>query len=121
MQESDLIYFEKVLKERKSQIEKNISDVAKEINLLNSSEATDEIDHASISVDRNIEQAITSQQSKELISINYAINKIKNGNYGICEMCEEDINLERLKVKPHAKYCIVCREMMEKDSKTKRM
>lgn len=121
MREIDLVYFKKILNERKTQIKKNISDAAKEMESLNDSEANDEIDHATISTDRSIEQAITSQQSHELKNIEYALNKIKNGTYGICEMCEEDINIQRLKVKPHAKYCIVCRELIEKDSKNKRI
>ncbi len=121
MNESDLAYFRNILNERKSQIKKNISDSTKEMESLNVSEASDEVDQASISIDRNIEQVITSQQSRELSEIEYAINKISNGTYGVCEMCEEEIRVPRLKVKPHAKYCIVCRELIEKDSNNKRI
>jgi len=64
-----------------------------------------------------IEQAISSQQSRELAEIDFSLSKIENGGYGICEMCEEDISFQRLKVKPHAKYCIVCREIIEKSAK----
>ena len=31
-------------------------------------------------------------------------------------MCEEPINPERLKIKPFAKYCIDCREIIEKEN-----
>lgn len=117
MHKSDLEFFNEMLLGRKSQIKKNIEDAWREIQGLNESEANDEIDHASISVDRNIEQAITAQQSKELTEIEFALNKIKNGSYGVCEMCEEEVGMQRLKVKPHAKYCIVCREIVEKSSK----
>ena len=117
MHGNDLKFFQEKLEERRKQIKKNIEDVYAEMEGLNNSEANDEVDHASISTDRMIEQAITSQQAKELNEIEVAMSKITNGSYGICEMCEEDIGVQRLKVKPHAKYCIVCREIVEKSSK----
>ncbi|RUM74071.1 MAG: molecular chaperone DnaK suppressor DksA, partial [Sulfurovum sp.] len=41
--------------------------------------------------------------------------KIKNGIYGICEMCEEPIGKARLEVKNFARFCIACREISEKE------
>lgn len=117
MRESDLNFFNDMLQQRKRQITKNIEDAYLEMEGLNDSEANDEIDHASISTDRMIDQAVTAQQAKELGEIEFAMSKIKSGAYGVCEMCEEDISFQRLKVKPHAKYCIVCREIIEKSSK----
>lgn len=114
MHESDVKYFKDLLEERKAQIKKNIEDASIEMQSLTQSEVNDEIDHAAISIDKTIEHAISSQQAKELLEIDYALKKIEDGTYGICEMCEEDIQLPRLKVKPQAKYCIVCRELIEK-------
>jgi DnaK suppressor protein len=51
----------------------------------------------------------------ELMEIEIALAKIKSGEYGICEMCEEEIGFQRLKVKAHAKYCIDCRGIAEKN------
>ena len=75
---------------------------------------TDEGDYALLTNDSSIEQAIIEQLVKELEEIEIALKKIKKGNYGICEMCEDEIGIERLKIKPHAKYCITCREIIEK-------
>ncbi len=116
MKESDLKYFKELLIERKNQLLKNIENNKKEINELKELEVKDEADHASINADSIVEEAIASQQAKELKDIDYALFKIDSGAYGICEMCEEPIGNERLKVKPQAKYCIVCREIAEKSS-----
>ncbi len=116
MKESDLVYFKELLNERKVQILKNIENNKKEINELKEQEVKDEADHASINADSIVEEAITSQQVKELKDIDYALEKINKGTYGMCEMCEEPIGYQRLKVKPQAKYCIVCREIVEKSS-----
>lgn len=117
MRESEIKYFEEILKSRKLQIQKNITDAQNEMDGLRDVEVKDEADAASVNTDRLIEQAISSQQAKELGEINYSLSKIENGSYGICEMCEELIGNARLKVKPHAKYCIVCREIVENSSK----
>lgn len=116
MKASDLKYFEALLINRKAQIKKNIEDAKREIEMLRDDEVGDEADHASVSTDRMIEQAISAQQAKELGEIEFTLGKISSGEYGVCEMCEENISIARLKVKPHAKYCIVCREIIEKQN-----
>ena len=35
-----------------------------------------------------------------------ALRKIENGSYGICEECEEEIPIKRLKAIPDARYCV---------------
>jgi DnaK suppressor protein len=116
VKEDKLRFFENLLKERRAQIEKNILTSSKELKELADSETNDDIDFASISADKMVDQAISNQQAKEIEEIDYALEKIKKGTYGVCEMCEELIGLQRLKVKPQARYCIVCREIVEKKS-----
>ncbi|MEF3191323.1 MAG: RNA polymerase-binding protein DksA [Campylobacterales bacterium] len=113
MTPDELAYFEKILKERKEQIIRNITECAKEINGLRDQELNDEGDVISASMDGMINEAISQQQQQELAEIDHALAKFRNNQYGICEMCEEEIDIERLKVKPHAKYCIVCRPLAE--------
>lgn len=113
MREHELSYFEEILLSRKTQILKNISGVEHEINQLREQELKDDADLASAANDNIIENAIGMQQTQELREIEIALQKIKNKSYGICEMCEDEIGFQRLKVKPHARYCIVCRPIVE--------
>ena len=119
MQESELNYFKEILESRKEQINKNIQGVNNELEQLNSLELNDEGDHASANNNSMVESAIVEQQKQELKEINVTLGKIIKGDYGICEMCEDDIGFQRLKVKPHALYCIDCREIVEKSKKGK--
>jgi len=48
---------------------------------------------------------------KRLANINKALLKIKNGNYGICEVCGKKIEEDRLEANPAA---LTCKEDMEK-------
>jgi len=117
VQTSELNYFKEILESRKLQILKNISGVNTELDQLNALELNDEGDHASVNNNSMVESAIVQQQEKELSEINITLTKIANGEYGICEMCEDEIGFQRLKVKPHAIYCIDCREIVEKSKK----
>lgn len=114
MQQSELNYFKEILESRNDQIIKNIDAVNDELAQLNGLELNDEGDHASVNNSSMIESAIVRQQEQELREINAALGKIATGGYGICAMCEDDIGFQRLKVKPHACYCIDCREIIEK-------
>jgi DnaK suppressor protein len=114
VQASELDYFKEILESRKEQILKNISGVNTELEQLSSLELNDEGDHASIDNSSMVESAIVQQQEQELREINVTLGKISSGDYGICEMCEDPIGFQRLKVKPHAIYCIDCREIIEK-------
>ncbi|QOY53668.1 RNA polymerase-binding protein DksA [Candidatus Sulfurimonas marisnigri] len=114
MQESEFNYFKEILEGRKVQIMKNISGFNDELDQLNSLELNDEADHASVGNSSMVESAIVRQQEQELREINVTLGKISTRDYGTCEMCEEPIGFQRLKVKPHAIYCIDCREIVEK-------
>lgn len=116
MQASELSYFKEILESREVQIQKNISGVNDELSQLNALELNDEGDHAAVNNNSMVESAIVSQQTKELAEIKVTLGKISSGEYGVCEMCEDPIGFQRLKVKPHAIYCIDCREIVEKSN-----
>lgn len=116
MRTTELEFFEEILLERKKQIQSNIDSVEDEIEQLKELELNDEGDHASVSNENMVEVAIGTQQELELAEIDLALARIKTDQYGICEMCEEEIGFQRLKVKPHAKYCIDCREIAERNN-----
>jgi len=54
-------------------------------------------------------------------SIEEALLRIDEGEYGVCEECEEEIPLGRLKVLPFARLCVKCKSDLEKlQAQTKR-
>ncbi len=52
--------------------------------------------------------------------LNDALRKIYEGNFGICELCGENIGESRLEVIPYAKYCIDCMSKMEDKKRRQR-
>ena len=109
--------FQNKLLDRRVQIEKNLKGTASEMSGMRDLELNDEGDHAAAAAGSVIDSAILMQQRQELNEIELALDKIKQGTYGICEMCEEPIGKPRLEVKNFARYCITCREINEKEAK----
>jgi DnaK suppressor protein len=78
-------------------------------------------DQASSERDRELELLLGDREREKLHNIDEALLKIEEGEYGICEECEEDIPLGRLKVVPFARYCVKCKADIEKQqAQTKR-
>ncbi len=115
MTSRDMTSLKERLLARKERIEKNISEAMNEMSAMRAQDPKDEGDHASLAVGADIDAAIMDQQQKELNEIKLALDKMEKGTYGICELCEDYISIERLNVKPYARYCIACREITEKE------
>jgi DnaK suppressor protein len=78
-------------------------------------------DQASSERDRELGLLLGDRDREKLRNIDEALLKIEEGEYGICEECEEDIPLGRLKVVPFARYCVKCKADIEKQqAQTKR-
>jgi len=102
-----------ILVNRKKTILSNINDNVDNISKLNNCDCNDELDFAEASSDSFTAGIIINQQRQELKEIDEALENIENGTYGICEMCDEQISIGRLKAKPFAKFCTDCREIHE--------
>ena len=74
-------------------------------------------DQASNERDRELGLLLSDREREKLHSIEDALLRIEEEEYGICEECEEDIPVGRLKVMPFAKYCVECQEKIEREEK----
>ncbi len=116
MTEIEILEFKKILLEKKNSILESIRKYETEIVLMRGQSPTDEGDYAVLTNDAAIDNSLIEKQLRELEEIELSLDKIAEGTYGICEMCEEPIGIERLKVKPFARFCIICREINEKEN-----
>ena len=53
-------------------------------------------------------QGIEKASLHEIAQIKHAIDRIHNGQYGLCSQCGEEIAPERLTAQPTATRCIAC-------------
>lgn len=54
--------------------------------------------------ERNL--AVSGDLRMELDDVEHALRRIADGSYGLCEVCGEPINPERLEARPAATLCI---------------
>ena len=54
-------------------------------------------------------------ESRELASIENALERMRLGQYGICEGCSKKISMARLDALPYATMCIDCQRDSERD------
>ncbi len=95
----------------------NLLGVAEEsLNKLSNSDILfpDPIDRALSEFNKSIELRKRDRERKFIHKIQDALQRIESGSYGVCEKCEEEIGEERLKARPEANLCIVCKEEDEK-------
>jgi len=65
--------------------------------------------------DRDLAISKIDRQSKELRDVRAAPRRIRDGRFGVCEQCDEDIAPKRLAAIPWASLCIVCQEVEERN------
>lgn len=58
--------------------------------------------------------ALFDRHIRDLRDIEQARTRIREGMYGICADCEEDIVYERLEARPTAMRCIYCQQQHER-------
>jgi DnaK suppressor protein len=103
-----------LLLESKKSIESTLENISKEHDSLSQMDLNDDGDFAAASRDYNNDIYIKKQQVEELKLIEHALMKIQKGTFtGLCEMCDSEIGMKRLRVKPYAKYCIDCRSYID--------
>ncbi|PKO21189.1 MAG: hypothetical protein CVU38_16100 [Chloroflexi bacterium HGW-Chloroflexi-1] len=65
-------------------------------------------------VEREKNVALVNQLERKREAIQTALRAIEKGKYGICERCDQEINPERLEVRPDATLCVRCQVEVEK-------
>ena len=75
----------------------------------------DEVDQASSEYMQAFSFRLRGRERFLLDKIDIALRKLDDGQFGICEECEEEIAVKRLTARPEAPLCIQCKEAQEKE------
>ncbi len=101
---------EKLLAERDLLIEKlKGNDLS-----IDDAETPDPVDLAVRNYSKNVQLAVSENESKQLSLIDEALLRIEDEDYGVCLNCEKEINPKRLAAIPWARFCLDCQELLEK-------
>jgi RNA polymerase-binding protein DksA len=118
----ELKEFKNVLIDMKEKIMDEVKHLTKDSSEKSQKDASGELssytfhiaDMASDSFEREFTMNLASNEQKLLYLIDEALDRIKSGEYGTCEVCEKPIRKKRLRAIPYAKYCLKCQAEQEK-------
>ena len=105
-------HFRKILQTLKDEL---LGDVERTVHTMQE-EATvfaDPNDRASQESDIALELRNRDRERKLIKKIDDALDRIENGEYGLCESCGIEIGLKRLEARPTATLCIDCKTLEE--------
>ena len=112
MKKKDLDFFKNLLNDRLQELlshaDGTVSGMTKPKD--NFADPTDRASHES---DRSFELRIRDREHKLIKKIKKALARFETGTFGVCETCEEDISIERIKARPVTTQCIDCKTREE--------
>lgn len=109
---NDLIFFKNFLLSQKSSILNKSLEFRSE-DLQSYSDSGDDAEAAATDLSISVSISLHERARISLVQIDQALDRITSGTYGICEGCEEPIEIRRLKARPLTTLCINCMEDSE--------
>ena len=70
-------------------------------------------DRASELETMEVDSSIIASEANLAKKIEYALERVADGSYGVCEDCEGEIPEARLQTKPSVSLCVTCQEKHE--------
>ena len=117
---SDVDFFRRLLNQRISGLRFEAGKTVE--NMDEDGNFPDPTDRASLEASRNSVLRIRDRERKLIFKIQEALQRLENGEYGICEECGEEIGIGRLKARPVTTLCITSKSSQEiEERKAKRV
>jgi len=79
----------------------------------------DEVDRTSIRTEQEFLLHMHCRNERLVREILNGLQRIRTGDFGVCEECGKDIELNRLKAHPSATQCIKCKKAAERKARFK--
>jgi DnaK suppressor protein len=116
-----LQYMQSVLLRRSSALRRLLANEMDELNMSDEYTVRDDADLAVDADCGTVNSQLAEMESFELDQIEHALDRIREGRYGVCESCGAKIPIARLQALPYATKCVRCQETAEGDSAQNRL
>ena len=113
MEKKKLDYFRKRLEERQHMLRRNVSRTEMDGRQSDEDATQDIADRAASSYNKEFLFHQSNSERQLLQMVEGALGRIREGNFGQCISCGQEINPKRLEAVPWTRYCIECQEKME--------
>jgi DnaK suppressor protein len=116
MEKTKLEEFRQILHEQMDQL---LRDAERTVSEMNDEKTNfpDPTDRASLESDRNFELRIRDRERKLIGKIRETLERLEEGDFGVCESCGEEIGEARLRARPVTTLCIECKTEQERQEK----
>lgn len=118
MNKKDLKHFKEILTERYEQLSQSINATREAALVVDQDDLPDEVDLASTEADQSMQLRLRDRENILLKKIQKTLQKIEDGDFGVCDKCGDDIDIKRLEARPVTDMCIRCKEEEERLEKT---
>jgi DnaK suppressor protein len=75
----------------------------------------EELDRIQNAAERDLAIGALERESSRLHEVRAALGRIREGTFGTCADCEEEISPKRLAAVPWTRSCIVCQEAADRE------
>src|SRR5258707_15823186 len=114
MDKKKLESFKKRLEERQVSLRKTVSRTEEDGRIADQDTAQDIADRAASSYTKEFIFSQSNNDRQLLAMVETALQRIREGEFGACVNCGNEINAKRLEAVPWTRYCIECQEKLEK-------
>jgi DnaK suppressor protein len=114
MDKKKLDTFKKRLEERQQSLRKTVSRTEEDGRIADQDTAQDIADRAASSYTKEFLFSQSNNDRQLLQMVETALQRIREGSFGECVSCGNEINAKRLEAVPWTRYCIECQEKLEK-------
>jgi DnaK suppressor protein len=114
MDKKRLETFKKRLEERQQGLRKAVSRTEEDGRIADQDSAQDIADRAASSYTKEFLFSQSNNDRQLLQMVETALRRIREGTFGECGSCGNEINSKRLEAVPWTRYCIECQEKLEK-------
>lgn len=114
-----LLQYKKVLMDIKEKISSEIKKMASDASTSQKDTSSDSghalhmADVATDMYDREFSLSLASNDRELLHKVNFALQRIDEGSFGLCNECKNPISVARLKAIPYVQTCLKCQEKLE--------
>ncbi|HZR58194.1 MAG TPA: TraR/DksA family transcriptional regulator [Terriglobales bacterium] len=113
MDKKKLDNFKKRLETRKEELRRMVSRTEQDGRTIDEGSAQDIADKAASSYTKEFLFHLSNNDRQLLQMVDGALSRIREGNFGECISCGEEINSKRLEAVPWTRHCIECQEKLE--------
>jgi len=110
-----LLNLREVLIKRRDALRRVLAGDLSSLKELKAQASGDVVDAALDSVQDEISSQLAEVESRELARTENALERMRDGQYGVCEGCGCNIPMARLMALPYATLCIKCQREAERD------